>query len=250
MSTGRAGPSIIAAVRGWWSDQRRTLSTRAALGRLARELWEFARDSTPERQRQRYGDVEFDWDQRVNTTSAAVGWRDRLLGVFHSAYQPTDPVAFREMLGSLGIDYREFTFVDIGSGKGRTLLIASDYPFRRILGVELLPELNRIARDNVRVYRSEAQKCFAIESLCADAREFSFPAEPTVLYLYNPLFESGLSQVMRNLERSLREYPRDAFVLYHNPLLAHVIEQEQCWVKLAGTIQHATYRFASAGPSR
>ena len=51
---------------------------------LLRVLAEFVRDSTPERLRQRYGDADYDWDHRVNTTSAAVGWRDRLLGVFHS----------------------------------------------------------------------------------------------------------------------------------------------------------------------
>jgi SAM-dependent methyltransferase len=178
-----------------------------------------------------------------------VGWRDRLLGVFHSAYQPTEPAVFREMLDSLQADYRQFAFVDIGSGKGRTLLMASDYPFRRILGVELLPELNRIAQENIRVYRSETQKCFAIESVCADAREFHFPTQPTLLYLFNPLFESALARVMRNLESSLQEHPREAFVIYHNPLLAHVIEQESQWVKLAGNVQYAAYRFATAGPS-
>jgi SAM-dependent methyltransferase len=246
---GREELSVTAAVGAWWLDQRRTLTRRATLGRLARELWEFARDSTPERQRQRYGDVEFDWDRAVNTTSAAVGWRDRLLGVFHSAYQPTEPAAFHEMLDSLHLDHREFTFIDIGSGKGRTLLMASDYPFRRILGVELLPELNRIAQENIRRYRSEVQKCSAIESLCADAREFHFPVEPTVLYLFNPLFESALARVMRNLESSLQEHPREALVLYHNPLLAHVIEQESRWVKLAGNVQYAAYRFATAGLS-
>jgi hypothetical protein len=173
----------------------------------------------------------------------------RSAGVFHSAYQPTEPVAFREMLDNLQIDYREFTFIDLGSGKGRTLLMASDYPFRRILGVELLPELHRIAQENIRVYTSEAQACCAMESIWADARDFQFPAEPIVLYLFNPLFESALSEVMRNLERSLYEDPRDAFVLYHNPLLVHVIEQEQRWVKLAASVQYAAYRFASADPS-
>ena len=63
----------------------------AATRRLAGVLWEFARDSTPDRLRQRFGDAEYDWDYRVNTTSGAVGWRDRLLGMFHSAYQPTEP---------------------------------------------------------------------------------------------------------------------------------------------------------------
>lgn len=101
-----------------------------AIARTLSLLREFALDSLPSRRRQRYGDVDYDWDFRVDTTSANVGWRDRLLGMLHSPYQPTDPALFHEMLDSLKIDFRDFTFIDIGSGKGRTLLMASDYPFR------------------------------------------------------------------------------------------------------------------------
>ena len=53
-----------------------------------------------------------------------------------------------------------FTFVDLGSGKGRTLLMASDYPFRRIIGVELLPSLHQIAQENLRQYKSESAEMF------------------------------------------------------------------------------------------
>ena len=148
----------------------------SALRRLAALLWEFVRESTPSRRRQRYGDVEYDWDFRVDTTSATVGWRERLLGALHSPYQATEPALFHEMLSHLKIDFRDFTFIDLGSGKGRTLLMAADYPFRRIVGVELLPALNNIAQENIRRYKSESQKCFAVESVCSDAREFVFPA--------------------------------------------------------------------------
>ena len=62
---------------------------------IFRNLWRFLRDSTPERRRQRYGDMEYDWEHRVDTTSGTVGWRTRLLGLFHSPYQPTEPVLFK-----------------------------------------------------------------------------------------------------------------------------------------------------------
>src|SRR5580704_402274 len=123
--------SVLRSARRWWKDiaarQGRLKATRQLLGALI----DFVRDSTPERRRQRYGDAEYDWDHRVNTTSAAVGWRDRLLGVFHSPYQPTESVLFHEMIGALsgqaGFNFHEFIFIDLGSGKGRTLLMASDY---------------------------------------------------------------------------------------------------------------------------
>jgi hypothetical protein len=134
--------SLSGAARRWWNDLAAREGRVAATRRLLSVLAEFVRDSTPERRRQRYGDADYDWDHRVNTTSAAVGWRDRLLGVFHSPYQPTELALFHSMIEVLreraGINFSEFVFVDLGSGKGRTLLMASDYPFRRIAGVELL----------------------------------------------------------------------------------------------------------------
>jgi hypothetical protein len=229
----------------WWNEVAVREGRLAATRLFVTAIWEFVRDSTPERRRQRYGDAEYDWDHHVNTTSAAVGWRNRLLGVFHSPYQPTEPDLFREMLSALRqqshFDFHDFVFVDLGSGKGRTLLMASDYPFRRIVGVELLPALHQAAQENLSKYRSESQKCFALESICADATEFVFPVEPIVLYLFNPLPEPGLRRMMGNLEQSLREHPRAVYVLYHNPLLEHVLSGSPGLRKLHATHQYAVY---------
>src|SRR5579863_1085221 len=175
-------PGVLLAARQYWSEQAARMGAIAATRSLLGALWEFLRDSTPARQRQRYGDADYDWDYRVNTTSGAVGWRDRLLGAFHSAYQPTEPGLFREVLEALqqhtNLTFDDFTFIDLGSGKGRTLLMASDYPFRRVLGVELLPSLDEIAKHNISLFKRDSQKCFALESICADATTFPFPDGP------------------------------------------------------------------------
>ena len=236
---------FLIALRQWWNEQASDKGISGASSLLARELWEFLRDSTPARRRQRYGDMEYDWEHRVNTTSGTVGWRERLLGVLHSAYQPTDPAAFREMMAALPIQFDQFSFVDLGSGKGRTLLLASEYPFRRIVGVELLPALHHIAQENLARYKSEAQKCFALEAVCCDAIDYSFPAEPLLLYLFNPLPESGLRRVMANLERSLRAHPRAVYVLYHNPVLEHVLNESAAFTKRDGTHQYSIFAFTN-----
>jgi SAM-dependent methyltransferase len=237
--------SLSRSARRWWNDIAGREGRVVASRQLLAALWEFVRDSTPERRRRRYGDAEYDWEHRVNTTSAAVAWRDRLLGVFHSPYQPTESALFHEMLDTLRqqthSDFHDFIFLDLGSGMGRTLLIASDYPFRRIVGVELLPALHKAAQDNLGKYRSESQKCFALESICADATEFPFPAEPTVLYLFNPFPEAGLRRMIANLEQSLREHPRAVYVLYHNPLLEHVLGESAALSKIGGTHQYSIY---------
>lgn len=237
-----SGPRLRRTILRWWKENSARDGLVRTIQSFAGKMWEFACDSTPSRRRQRYGDIEFDWDFRVDTTGATVSWRDRLLGMFHSPYQPTEPVLFREMLGSLSIDFREFTFIDIGSGKGRALLMAADFPFRRILGVELLPALHRAAKANIGNYRSNSQQCFDIDCVLGDATEFAFPAESTVLYLFNPLPESGLVGLINNLEQSLREHPRAVFVLYHNPLLDHVLRRSMSLEKVGGTHQYAIFR--------
>src|ERR1700723_1974788 len=233
--------SVSRSALRWWKDIAARRGRLTATGQLLSALVEFVRAATPERRRQRYGDAEYDWDHRVNTTSAAVSWRDRLLGVFHSPYQPTESVLFHEMIAALCaqacFDFRDFAFIDLGSGKGRTLLMASDYPFRRIVGVELLPALHRIAVENLGQYTNTAQKCFAREAICGDANDFPFPYEPLLVYMFNPLPESGMRRVRANLEQSLRRHPRPVYVLYHNPLLEHVLREGGVLRKVVGTNQ-------------
>ncbi len=236
--------SIRKTALQWWNNAAAVEGHFRATRRLIGMLWEFARDSTPDRLRARFGDADYDWDHRVNTTSGAVGWRDRLLGIFHSAYQPTEPAAFHEMLNALHqqtrLNWRDFTFIDLGSGKGRTLLMASDYPFRRIVGIELLPSLHQIARENLEKYKRDSQQCFQVESICADATAFSFPNEPLVLFLFNPFPRTGLQRVLINLEQSLKTNPRPIYVLYHNPLEESVLT-ESSFKKKAGSIQYSLW---------
>src|SRR5262252_486671 len=108
---------IIPAATSYWRD----CVGRSGVLRGSREFlstcWGFVRDSTPARLRSRFGDADYDWDYRVNTTSGAVGWRDRLLGLLHSPYQPTEPALFREMIETLqqnaGVDLSDLTFIDL-----------------------------------------------------------------------------------------------------------------------------------------
>jgi SAM-dependent methyltransferase len=230
------------AFRSWWREQAREHGSCRTSSLLIRNLWAFVRDSTPEHRRRRYGDMEYDWEHRVNTTSGTVGGRARLLGLLHSSYQPTDPALFREMMANLPIEFDQFTFVDLGSGKGRTLLMASEYPFRKIVGVEVIAELHHAAEENIRVYRSPTQRCRQIESVLADARKFELPEEPLVLYLFNPLPERAFSEVLQRLAKSLTGAPRPAWVVYHNPLLEGALDASGFLEKAGGTPQYSVYR--------
>jgi SAM-dependent methyltransferase len=240
-------PTVISELGAWWREHR----PRAGTFRTARSLlaigWEFIRDSMPDRARQRYGDVDYDWEHRVDTTSANVSWRARLIGLLNSSYQPIESPLFQEMLRTLGIEYRQFTFIDIGSGKGRPLLMASEYPFRRIIGVEFLPELNAIATKNIRKFPDERKRCRQIEARLADATTFEFPPEPLVVFMFHPLPESGFRRVIANLVESLRTNSRPVWLIYANPLYEHVVLKSGGFRKTAGTEQYTIFAAQGSG---
>lgn len=239
-----SSPTVPQTIREWWANSVSRYGFWPTLKMFVSEICYFVRDSTPARQRQRYGDIDYDCEHRVDTTSATVSFRDRLIGTFHSLYQATEAAPFREMMDALPIAFSQFTFIDLGSGKGRTLLMASDYPFQSILGVELLPELHRIAEENLLKYHSNSQKCFSLASLCANARDFVFPPAPLVVYLFNPFPESTLQKVLRNLEKSLVDTPRNTYVVYYNPLLEAVLAQSDLLRRIGAGTHYVIYTYA------
>lgn len=239
--------SLPTAFSVWWRQQRADTGILRSLSRLLAIGYEFLRDSLPDRRRQRYGDIDYDWEHRVNTTSAALSWRTRLLGLLNSAYQPIPPEQFRELMALLsmhlgpGTNFSQFTFIDIGAGKGRALLLASEVKFKRIVGVELLAELVEIARENVREFERRGAHS-RIEHICGDATNFNFPAEPAVVFLFNPLTEVGLRKLLGNLEISLRQTPRPVYVVYVSPIFARVFADFKSLTKLTGSDQCLFFR--------
>ena len=174
MSDRKASPSDGALT--WLRDSFRHRGFTGSLRYYAREFVDLLRDLTPERRKSRYGDVDYDFEHGVDTTWATISLRTRLREWLSGGqYQPSEPALFDEMLSALPAAADGFTFIDLGSGKGRTLLMASSYPFRRIIGVELLEELNAIALENIARYRSPEQQCFNIEAKTGDAAALSSP---------------------------------------------------------------------------
>jgi SAM-dependent methyltransferase len=133
-------------------------------------------------------------------------------------YEPTPEETFREMIARLPFDPRDFVFVDLGSGKGKVLMLAAHYPFHRVVGVELWEDLHRIALANLE--RFGRDRCCKAETVAVrmDAGDFAMPEHPLVLYFFNPFPEEVVRRVLDNLERSLAEAPRRAYVLFYGPV--------------------------------
>jgi SAM-dependent methyltransferase len=142
-------------------------------------------------------------------------------------YQPTDPDDFHELIAALPIEHDRYTFVDVGSGKGRVLLLASELPFPRVVGVEFSEELNEIARDNVRRVSDTLGRSLPIEIVTTDAAAYVFPSTPLVVYFYNPFDTHVLSRVLTNLGRAVSGLTLPSYLVYTGSVpVAALIEQQ------------------------
>jgi SAM-dependent methyltransferase len=151
-------------------------------------------------------------------------------------YEPTAPSAFSEMMAALPQKMiPRATFIDIGCGRGRVLLMAAEHGFRQIIGIDFAADLCLTARDNVEQYRrcSNNSASFSIEQ--RDACTYDIPNQPGVLFLYNPFNELVMRSFVANVERSLSQHPREFYVIYHVPLWNKVWDASPTFSKLAGT---------------
>lgn len=158
----------------------------------------------------------FDWRHNVETRAD----QSEILRDWNYSfpYLPIRPPTARRVVRSLPIgNYSDYTFIDIGSGKGRMLLLASEFPFRKIVGVEMRPDLHDQALENVRRVRQPKAKCSEIECLLEDATRYDFPPGKLVVYLFNPFSVDVMRQVLRRLDQSVEQNPREIVLVYVYP---------------------------------
>jgi SAM-dependent methyltransferase len=218
---------------------RRSISRRGftkTLGLISRELavsvrrrWNYCR--------------ELRYDRRNRVETRGIAWQSGLHPPDAVHYQGTMPGVFRRIVASLPIDVRRYLFVDIGCGKGRTLLIALELGFRRVIGVELNEHLLAIARRNL------ASAHDRVDFVLQDAARYELPLEPTVVYLYNPFLHETMRAVLANIERSVRQVHDDLIVVYYNPVLRELLDEAPFLRSLYHEADVAVYRGLPLGVS-
>jgi hypothetical protein len=127
-------------------------------------------------------------------------------------YNPTMPKSMNVLFTHIGAIDSATTYIDLGSGKGLTLLVASRLPFKKITGVEFSLKLHRLAQENIKRYRGR-KRCANIESLCMDAADFQFPAGPLLIYFFNPFAKPVMERVLANLASSVLDNPRPVKII-------------------------------------
>jgi SAM-dependent methyltransferase len=163
------------------------------------------------------------FDARFGTDTAAPSFgRGQARGAYF--YVATTASVIYEILNSLALQADTFAFVDMGSGKGRALLVASEFAFAKIVGIELSSHLHRIAQENIERYRPSSQQCTDFDLRCMNVVDYEYGPAPPVLFLFDPFGRETLRSVVANLEASLRENPRDAYVVYVYPQFEDVLQ--------------------------
>ncbi|WP_139209131.1 class I SAM-dependent methyltransferase [Aquisalimonas asiatica] len=166
-----------------------------------------------------------DFDRRHGTDTAVEATGRAGLPEAHEPYEATSAYLFHGIIRRLSADPRTFTFVDLGSGKGKVLLLAAHYPFRRIIGVEYDARLSATAAANARRYRHPRRRVDRVETRCADAGAFDFPDGNLLIYMFNPFKAAVMVRVLANLETALRRTPRTVLVVYRNPTQRHLLDR-------------------------
>lgn len=138
-------------------------------------------------------------------------------------YAGSQPSLIRRALQSLP-PLDSYTFVDLGCGKGRALLVASEFPFREILGVELSVPLARVANRNAARFARRFPERWPIAVAVADASVFPLPSGNVVLFLYHPFGAALVAQVVAGVEAALAAGHGRIFIVYYNPVAGHCFD--------------------------
>lgn len=135
-------------------------------------------------------------------------------------YQGTHYRLINKVLTSLDINYEEFEFLDIGSGKGRVLFSASFYPFKKCIGVEFGENLYSDFKRNLAKFNTKyPQQGSKIECHLQDI--LHYPIEnhgPLVCFLYNPFDEKILDKCLKKFENMNNRLAKKSIFIYVNPL--------------------------------
>ena len=152
---------------------------------------------------------------------------DRLYGVSTTAdpafsidgdnnpYEGAQWLPVRRALRRLGPGPRD-VFADLGSGKGRMLLIAGRLPYGRVIGVEIDEALSLRAQENIR-QAERRLRATEITSVTASVLEWPVPDDLSIVFLFNPFMRQTFQRALERIIESYDRHPRDLRIIYCLP---------------------------------
>ena len=135
----------------------------------------------------------------------------------------------------MNIEHDRFTFVDFGAGKGRVLMMACEYPFKQVIGVELSRKLHATASRNYNIGFAKWVEPNNADLLQRDAddmakQEKGMPTVPFTLALElktNPFMDSRFSLI------------RSGYTIKRSRTSVHLRRRWSVKMKLSGRIMRS-----------
>lgn len=189
---------------------------------------------------------EFDSSLGVDTEEIRELWSLDVDAADNAAYahryQPSPHAFATQVIKGLVIDHSRFTFVDFGAGKGRVLLIAAQWPFKAVFGVEFSRELCEIASANLKKIPPERCRAGRVECHHEDALRYALPDGPLVCYFYNPFTRPLMVDMVERLATDLKNNPREVYILYAQTDNRDLFDKQDFWEPIESTDFHVIYR--------
>jgi SAM-dependent methyltransferase len=145
-------------------------------------------------------------------------------------YLPTRVRYFRKLTQAQPLP-TDFTFIDIGCGKGRILMAAAEYGFRRMIGIDISPRLCEQARRNLETFRrrTATQARFRIE--CTNVLRTELDHTRQVFYLYRPFDRTVMGGFVHKLKNSLRAAPRKIWMIINQMECRDLLERDGLFLR-------------------
>lgn len=183
----------------------------------------------------KYGTTTIGW---VNLDDLTINSGNKCRG---KNYKPTKVRDFKKLMHVLNFP-KDSVFVDLGSGKGRLLLLAAEYGFKRVVGIEFSLELCEQAKRNISIYKEKVGIDADIELVEADIVDYEIKDDENVFFMFNPFDEVITSSVLKNITNSFDKKPRKIWLIYNHPDYSDLIEGQGAFVK-AGEYTYGVSKF-------
>lgn len=179
----------------------------------------------------RQAPINYFYEKYYNVdTSGYVFLKDLGISEFeNSNYRPIPYRHILKVLNALPLDKEQCTFLDYGCGKGRALICAAAYPFKKVIGVELSRDLLNTAQKNIDNMKHVQTK--KTELIQCDAQQYAISDDTNVIYFFNPFVGTVLENVVKNIYSSFQKAPRKILIIYFKNSEFDEIIMNQDWLK-------------------
>lgn len=154
--------------------------------------------------------------------------------------------ALAAVVRALGGRLPACAFVDVGSGKGLAVMLASRHPFREVVGIEMAPALHAIAERNAVRFAAAHPDAAPMRFVLGDALTAPLPDGPAVVYLYNPFDATVLAPFAARLARATAQ-GHELLVAYVNPVHRELLDRADGYETLWDNGRVVVYRVRPAG---